>query len=339
MASGELTEKGRCCAVAEFIKETFPELFSMGAVIQLGRIVLRVIIIIALARLAVSFATKAIARFFAVRSKGTRFHHMDEKRAKTISSLVQSIGFYAIYFIAAIMLLDSFGINTGSLLATAGIAGLAIGFGAQNLVKDVVSGFFILFEGQFQVGDYVTVAGISGTVEYTGLRTTWVRAFGGELEIIPNGEMRKVTNHMGPQMRVLVYLSIAHDEDVDRATKVLTDGFNIAKEQGALAEITEGPRVLGVSDVTDSGVQLLLWARANTMQQWGMGRELRALAKRLLDENGIKLGYMQRRLIVDRSPIAIEQAIAEQQEEDAGDELDEPVVDEGKSGSDGVVGI
>src|SRR5690606_1629021 len=109
---------------------------------------------------------------------------------KTLASLLKSVGFYTVFFVAGMMVLESIGINTASLLAAAGVAGLAIGFGAQNLVKDVVSGFFILFEGQFRVGDYVGIGNVEGVVEQTGLRTTWIRSFGGEVHIIPNGEVR-----------------------------------------------------------------------------------------------------------------------------------------------------
>lgn len=262
-------------------------------------IVVRVVVIIGLARLALSISSRIVSRVFSLQEGKPRFHHLDEKRAKTIASLVQSVAFYTIYFIAGVMVLDAVGVNTSSLLAAAGIVGLAVGFGAQNLVKDVVSGFFILFENQFQVGDYVTVAGVSGFVEHTGLRTTWIRGFGGEMQIIPNGEMRKVTNHMGSQMRVLVYISIAHGEDVDRAVELLTQGFEKARERGELADIVEGPKVLGVSDLTDSGVELLLWARAATMKQFGSTRELRALAKKILDDHGVQLGYAQRRIVLD----------------------------------------
>lgn len=285
--------------MVEFVRETFPDLFTVSTILSLGRLALRIVVIVGLARIALGLSRRIINRIFAPKEGKNRFHQMDEKRAKTIASHVNSVAVYAIYFIAGVMLLDSLGLNTSSLLAAAGIAGLAIGFGAQNLVKDVVSGFFILFENQFQVGDYVTVAGVSGYVEHTGLRTTWIRGFGGEVEIIPNGEMRQVTNHMGPQMRVLVHIAIAHDEDVERATQVLLQGFAEARADGALADIVEGPNVLGVSELTDSGVELLLWARAATMKQFGATRELRGLAKAILDDHGIKMGYAQRRIVLD----------------------------------------
>src|SRR5690606_14347144 len=129
---------------------------------------LHILIIIVLARLAIGIGSRVIDHAFVASNGRTRFARWDDKRARTIASLVKSVAYYTIYFVAGVMILDGLGINTASLLAAAGIAGLAIGFGAQNLVQDVVAGFFILFEGQFQVGDYISTAGVSGIVEHIG---------------------------------------------------------------------------------------------------------------------------------------------------------------------------
>src|SRR5690606_38145008 len=104
------------------------------------------------------------------------------------------------------------GVDTRSILAAAGILGLAVGFGAQNLVRDLVTGFFILSEDQFAVGDYITAAGVSGVVDSVGIRTTRLRDFGGELHIIPNGRIEQVTNHMGPAMRMMFTVRISYEE-------------------------------------------------------------------------------------------------------------------------------
>lgn len=290
----------------EFLETVFPNVFELQTLGSVGRVVLRIVFIALLARLTIGTLQKVGTRLFAFgEARPRRFRHLDEGRAKTIRSLVESVVFYVVWFIAGIMILDSLGINTASLLAAAGVAGLAIGFGAQNLVKDVVSGFFILFENQFQVGDYVTTANVSGYVERTGLRTTAIRGFGGELHIIPNGEMRQVTNHMGPKMRVLVYVSIAHDEDVDRAVAVLNETFEQERAAGRLDDMIEGPRVLGVQDLADDGVELLVWGRAKTMTQFTMTRHIRGLVREVLVDHGIKMGYTRRHVILD-GPVADE---------------------------------
>ncbi len=117
----------------------------------------------------------------------------DERRVKTIRSLIMSLLRYVLYFVGAIMILSEMNVDTRSILAGAGIIGLAVGIGAQNLVRDVATGFFILFEDQFAVGDYVSIAGVAGTVEDMGLRVTKIREETGDLHIISNGEIKQVT--------------------------------------------------------------------------------------------------------------------------------------------------
>ncbi|MGD0622404.1 MAG: mechanosensitive ion channel domain-containing protein [Thermacetogeniaceae bacterium] len=116
----------------------------------------------------------------------------NERRIKTLRGVIQSLLRYTLYFVGAIMILSELNVDTRSILAGAGIIGLAVGIGAQNLVRDVVTGFFILFEDQFAVGDYVTIAGVTGTVEDMGLRVTKIREATGELNIISNGEIKQV---------------------------------------------------------------------------------------------------------------------------------------------------
>lgn len=280
------------------ISETMNKIFSVETLLTLGNITLRIVIVIVLARLLLSVVNNVIDRIMLGESR-SRLIGRDEQRDKTVASLLKSVVWYVVYFVAGMMVLEAVGINTASLLAAAGIAGLAIGFGAQNLVKDVVSGFFILFEGQFRVGDYVGIGDIAGTVESTGLRTTWIRAFSGEIHIIPNGEVRKVTNYMGPAMRVLFNVPIALEEDVDRAINVLEEAFERGKETGELENVVDGPRILGVANIGENGVELMVWARAETMSQWALGRQLRKLIKETMDEHGIKMGYPRRHIMME----------------------------------------
>src|SRR5690606_35032709 len=158
---------------------------------------------------------------------------------------------YVLYFIGTVIILDMFNINTSSILATAGIGGLAIGFGAQSLVKDVITGFFILFEDQFSVGDYVKIDSYEGIVEELGVRVTKLRDFSGELHIIPNGNINTVTNKARGAMRALVKVSIAYEEDIDRAIKILDGVCNRLKQSNK--SIEEGPTILGVSDLGEYG--------------------------------------------------------------------------------------
>jgi len=252
-----------------------------------GTVVLKIIVILAVVQVAKRVSYMLIERLTQARLGESLWR--EERRGQTIFTLLNSVARYAIDFIALLMILDLFGVDVKSILAAAGIAGLAIGFGAQNLVRDVISGFFILFEDQFAVGDYITIAGVSGTVEEMGLRVTRVRDFSGELHTVPNGGIDKVTNHTRGSMRVLVSVDIAYEEDVDHAIHVLEKACERASAE--MEDLTEGPKVLGVQELGASGVSLLIWAKSRPMQQWAAGRELRRRVKKALDEAGVEIPY------------------------------------------------
>lgn len=219
-----------------------------------------------------------------------------ERRYRTLTALSASVVRYVAYFIGAVMILEQLGFKTSSILTAAGIGGLAVGFGAQNLVRDVITGFFILFEDQFAVGDYVAIGTREGIVEEVGLRVTRVRGFGGELYIIPNGQITEVTNYMGPAMRVMFPVEIAYEADVDRAIRVLQALFDELK--GTLASLVAGPTVLGVDNLGPSGVQILVWAQAKPMEQWAVARELKRAIKKRLDREGIEIPYPHQTVIL-----------------------------------------
>lgn len=214
---------------------------------------------------------------------------LDENKKKTLASLLKSIVRYVTYFTAAINILEIVGIKTASLLTAAGIGGLAVGFGAQNLVKDIISGFFIIFEDQYNVGDYVETAGVAGTVDEVGLRTTKLRDFGGQLHIIPNGEITRVTNHSRGLKRALVNVSIAYEEDLDRALRALEDACRQVREKRK--DIVEGPTILGVSNLGPTEVVVTILARTVPMQQWSVERELRKAVLEKFDQEGIEIPY------------------------------------------------
>ncbi|MFP4662516.1 MAG: mechanosensitive ion channel family protein [Halanaerobiales bacterium] len=212
------------------------------------------------------------------------------RRKNTLMMLLKSILKYTIYFFTAVIILSIFGIPVASLIAGAGILGLAIGFGAQSLVKDVINGFFILFEDQFAVGDYVEAAGKDGLVEELGLRTTIIRNFAGQKHIIPNGEIGQVTNYSEGKMRVLVDVGITYEENPSYAIDKLNELCEqIAKEKADI--LMEGPKVLGVQELADSSVVLRILAKVKPMEQWYMGRYIKQRVKEYLDEVGIDIAY------------------------------------------------
>lgn len=205
-----------------------------------------------------------------VESRKRRIFSVDEKKINTLTAVLKNIMKYVLYFIGTVIILDMFNINTNSILATAGIGGLAIGFGAQSLVKDVITGFFILFEDQFSVGDYVKIDDYEGIVEELGVRVTKLRDFSGELHIIPNGNINTVTNKTRGAMRALVKVNVAYEEDIDRAIKVLDEVCNRLRQSNE--SIVEGPTILGVTDLGEYGISLTIVAKTKPMDQWSVER-------------------------------------------------------------------
>lgn len=214
---------------------------------------------------------------------------INNKRANTLAEVLKRIVYYILLFIGIITILDMFKIPTASILATAGIGGLAIGFGAQSLVKDIITGFFILLEDQYSVGDLVQTEEYEGVVEELGLRVTKLRAFSGDLHIIPNGSIEIVTNKTRGDMRALVKVLIAYEEDVDRAMEVLQKSCNEIKLSNDA--IVDGPTVMGISELADYGLVLNIVAKTQPMEQWGVERQIRKAAKEALEEADIEIPY------------------------------------------------
>ena len=220
----------------------------------------------------------------------------DERRVNTLRGLARSLLKYSLYFIGGVMLLDELGVPTTSILAGAGILGLAVGFGAQNLVRDVITGFFILFEDQFAVGDYVTVSGVTGTVNEMGLRVTRVQSWTGEMHIIPNGKIEQVTNYSRGGMGVLLEVNVAYEVDLDQAIDVINiDCHDMAQEKAD--QVVEEPQVLGVTELSSSGATIQIFGKVNPMEQWGFARELRKRIKEAFDREGIEIPYPHRVLL------------------------------------------
>lgn len=214
---------------------------------------------------------------------------INDRRMNTLSEILKKVVKYILVFIGIVVSLDLFNINTTSIIATAGIGGLAIGFGAQSLVKDIITGFFILLEDQYAVGDYVKIGGLEGIVEELGVRVTKLRDFTGELHIIPNSNVQIVTNRTRGAMRALVKISIAYEEDIERAIKVLEKvSEDLAKSN---ENIVEGPTVLGVTEFGKSDVVLTVVAKTKPMEQWAVERALRKSIKEAFNREDIEIPY------------------------------------------------
>ncbi|MFD1017995.1 mechanosensitive ion channel family protein [Thalassobacillus hwangdonensis] len=221
--------------------------------------------------------------------KTSKSRKLTEGRTQTLENLGENIVSYVLIFIFIMMFMELIGLPIGPLLASAGIIGLAIGFGAQGLVSDIVTGFFILLERQLDVEDYVTTGGYDGVVEELGLRTTKIRGFDGTLHFVPNRELVGVSNHSRGNMRALVDIGIGYDENIDAAIEVLQkvcEDFEQNDER-----FKEGPSVLGVQSLGSSDVVLRVLGKTENMQQWAVERDLRKAMKVALDQAGIEIPF------------------------------------------------
>ncbi|MEW8998266.1 MAG: mechanosensitive ion channel family protein [Thermoanaerobacter sp.] len=255
--------------------------------IKILKVTFDIIKILVIAFIGIKIGDILISRFYKLHTKGKI--QLPERKIGTLMSLTKNILRYVIYFIAAASILKIFNIEMTSILAVAGIGSLAIGFGAQNLVKDVISGFFIIFEDQFGVGDYITINNFSGLVEEVGLRISKIRDFSGDLHIIPNGEIKTVTNHTRGSMRALVNVGIPYEEDVDRIINVLTQICEDIKK--SRNDVIEGPTVLGITDFQDSQVLITIIAKTEPMKQWEVERDIRYRIKKVFDREKITFPY------------------------------------------------
>ena len=191
-----------------------------------------------------------------------------------------------------LMLLGTFGIDITPLLASVGVAGLAISLGAQRLIKDLIGGVLVIVENQYAVGDVITVGSVSGEVERITLRTTQVRALNGDLHIVPNGEVRVLANRTKGWSRVLIEVGVAYEENLEHALAVLESSAQAFSQTAAFeASLLEPPRVLGPVSLGDSAAILRVEVKTQPGKQWEMGRELRKFILEACEREGLVLPY------------------------------------------------
>jgi len=213
----------------------------------------------------------------------------------TVRSLVTSIFNYVLYFIIITVVLAIFGVNISSILAVAGVGGIAIGFGAQTLVKDVISGFFIWMEGSIAVGDIVEINGLMGVVESIAIRTTVVRNNNGNLYSIPNGDIRTVTNMSREFKRALVDIRCPYDVPLEKLVAILEDEMEIAGRE--IEGLEAAPDVLSILNFEPDAVIIRLSAVCPVKENWRIERELRSRVKMRFDREGIVMPHYQRPVV------------------------------------------
>ncbi len=221
-----------------------------------------------------------------------------DKRVDTLSNVIYRTAWVVAMLIGLLTILPEFGINTNALIASAGLIGIAVGFGAQSLVKDIISGIFILLENQFSEGDVINIAGVGGVVEDVNLRRTRLRDLSGVVHSIPNGEITVASNLTRSWSRVNLIIGVSYGDDVDHVFEVINRiGQEMAQDPQWKDDIIEAPKALGVEDFGDSSVDIRILGDTQPIRQWDVMRELRRRLKRAFDAEGIEIPFPHRTLV------------------------------------------
>lgn len=248
-----------------------------------------VIVYLIVAWIVIRILNKIIQQFFKLQNRGNKGN---KKRSKTLISLVQNIVSYVVWFIVITTILKKFGISVEGIIASAGVVGLAVGFGAQTVVKDIITGFFIIFENQFDVGDYVkinsggtTVA--EGTVKSIGLRSTRINTISGELTVLPNGSMGEITNYSVTNGTSIIDIPVSPEENIDKVEKQLSEYLITIRSKYYL--FVSDPTVIGINSLNRDEIVLGITAETIPGEGAAGGRILRKEIYNFFKVKGIKM--------------------------------------------------
>jgi len=219
----------------------------------------------------------------------SRISRLDKKKSKTLMSLSNNILKYLMVIIAILLILDVFGIDTKTIIASLGVVGLVIGLAIQDTIKDFISGFTILVENQYGVGDYVTINDFNGYIISLGLKTTKIKSYTGEVKFIANRMITEVVNHSLDYSLAIVDISIPFEQNIDKALKVLNNMCLDLNDK--IDGLTDTIKVLGVEEFADSGIVIRITAKTEPMKHFQVKRELLKNIKEVFDKNKIEIPY------------------------------------------------
>jgi small-conductance mechanosensitive channel len=227
---------------------------------------------------------------------------MRSQQLRTLSGVIHGGGIFLILFVAVLMILQTLGINMGPLLASAGVAGLAIGFGAQTLVKDVITGFFVLMENQYDIGDVVKIGGVAGTVEKMTLRRTVLRDADGAVHNVPNSQINVVSNLTRDWAQLSLHILVDYREDSDKVVHLLNEvGAEVQSDPEFSDAIVAAPEVPGIERVANGEVDYLMLVKTRPGKQYAVSREFHRRIKMCFEKNNIRPGGPARAYLVDNS--------------------------------------
>lgn len=246
---------------------------------------IRIFLIAVIAIFVVNIGKTVVRKVFKAREKMPL--RQSGRRQQTLMRLIENVISYVVYFSAILAILGEFDIDVKGLIAGAGVLGLAIGFGAQSLVKDVITGFFIIFEDQFSVGDYVKIGTYEGTVEEIGLRTTKIRSNTGEVSILPNGTISQVINYSVRNSVSIVDVTVSNDKDLNKVEEHIKNYLiELYKKDD---DLVKEPILLGVQNMTATDVVLRITAETKPMKHYDVARRIRGDLRGYLLGKGIDI--------------------------------------------------
>ncbi len=287
------------------METVLPWLMSMSAAVGLA--ILRVGMVFVVGYVAVRFVRLGLQQLERVmivtstpadQQSGTA-----QKRAATLTGILKTIAMTAIWAIVIIESLHFVGLDVAPILAGAGILGLAVGFGAQNLVRDLISGFFIILEDQIRLGDFAVINGTGGLVEIITFRTISLRDFSGVVHIFPNGGINTLSNMTKEWSAFVLDMGVAYHEDTDRVVEVMkTVGEDLRGDPTFGPKMIEPIEVVGVENFADSAVTIRMRIKTKPSEQWNIGREYRRRLKKAFDAQGIEIPFPYRTLVMSDTP-------------------------------------
>ncbi len=250
------------------------------------------IFLIAILTLIVIKAVKVLSNRLAALFARQKVDVEAKKRANTLASVVRHLATVVILVVAFITVLGQVGVEIGPVLAAAGIAGLAVGFGAQSLVKDVINGFFILLEDQIRVGDVIQVAGKGGVVEKVNLKMTILRDLAGNVHYVPNGSIDLVTNMTKDYSRYVFDIGVAYREDIDEVIQIIQEVDEQLRNDPRFGpDILEPMEIMGLDQFADSALVIKARTKTKPIKQWRVAREFNRLLKKRFDEKNIEIPF------------------------------------------------
>jgi len=280
-------------------------LHNMTALIEAGARIVFILVMAFLVIRSIKFGlTRLEGTIIKRREQEETYPGAASKRIKTLTGLMETISLAVIWVIAVIMSLDQIGLDVTPILAGAGIIGLAVGFGAQNLVRDIFSGFFMILENQVRVGDVAIVNGTGGLVERITFRTIILRDMAGVVHVFPNGTVTTLANMTKEWSAYLMEIGVAYKEDTDRVVQVMKDVDEELRRDPELgSQILEPIEVFGVDQFKESEVVIKARIKTRPIKQWSVGREYRRRLKKAFDAQGIEIPFPHRTLYMGEASL------------------------------------